>query len=209
MARLLDLGFADLGNQAPVVAQAHPPGAPVIAAAQPAPIATPQAPVQVAAAQPTKPAPSFAALAGASLAAPAAARPAPAVQPAAPNPQPEPRPSTIGAVAAAAIQHLAPVSHAEAATVQPEPREAWGIQIGAYRGEAAAERAEHKISRLAIAKGKESVILAPPAGERDRVYRLRLLHFSPHGARNACDELHRQAIACTVVPPASLKVASR
>ncbi|HXP03399.1 MAG TPA: serine hydrolase [Stellaceae bacterium] len=211
MARLLDLGFADLGNQAPVAAQNRPPAAPNIAAVLPAPVATPQPAAQVAMAQPTKPAPSFAALAGAALAppSPAAATPAPVVQPAAASPQPEPRPSTIGAVAAAAIQHLAPVSHAEAATVQPEPSEAWGIQIGTYRVATAAERAEHKISRLAVAKGKESVILAPAAGEHDRVYRLRLLHFSPHGARNACDELHRQGIGCTVVPPAGMKVASR
>ena len=90
----------------------------------------------------------------------------------------------------------------------PESSETWGIQIGSYRGEAAAERAERKISRLAVAKGKESVILAPAAGERDRIYRLRLLHFSPHGARNACGELHRQGIGCTVVPP-GMKVASR
>ncbi|HEV2187406.1 MAG TPA: D-alanyl-D-alanine carboxypeptidase [Stellaceae bacterium] len=203
MARLLDLGFADLGNQAPVVAQNHPPAAPLIAAA-PA-----QPPAQVAAAQPAKSQPSFAALAGASLAAPAAANPAPVAPPAAASPQPEPHPSTIGSVAAAAIQHLAPVSHAEAATVQPEASEAWGIQVGTYRGEAAAERAEHKISRLAVAKGKDSVILAPAAGEHDRIYRLRLLHFSPNGARNACDELHRQGIACTIVPPAGMKVASR
>jgi D-alanyl-D-alanine carboxypeptidase len=203
MARLLDLGFADLGNQAPVVAQNRPPAAPVIAAA------SVQPPAQVAAAQPPKPQPSFAALAGASLAAPAAANPAPVAPPAASSPPPEPHPLTIGAVAAAAIQHLAPVSHAEAATVQPEPSAAWGIQVGTYRGEAAAERAEHKISRLAVAKGKDSVILAPAAGERDRVYRLRLLHFSPNGARSACDELHRQGIACTVVPPTGMKVASR
>jgi D-alanyl-D-alanine carboxypeptidase len=209
MARLLDLGFADLANQAPVVAQSHPPAAPVIAAAQPAPVASAQPPAQLAAAQPPKAQASFAALAGASLAAPSTARPAPLAQPAATGPQPEPHPSTIGAVAAAAIQHLAPVSHAEAATVQPEPSAAWGIQIGAYRGQTAAERAEQKISRLAIAKGKESVILAPTAGDRDRVYHLRLLHFSPHGARNACEELHRQGIACTVVPPTGMKLASR
>jgi hypothetical protein len=135
-------------------------------------------------------------------------QPAVVAQPAAASPPAEQHPSTIGAVAAA-IQRLAPVSRAEAATVQPEPSEAWGIQVGTYRGEAAAERAEHKITRLTVAKGKESVILAPASGERDRVYRLRLLHFSPHGARNACEELHRQGIGCTVVPPAGLKVASR
>jgi D-alanyl-D-alanine carboxypeptidase len=211
MARLLDLGFGDVANQAPVVAQHQPPAAPVVAAAQPA--APAQPPAQLAAAQPPKAPPSLAALAAASMAttAPpaAAAPPAVAVQPAVASPQPEQHPSTIGAVASAALQHLAPVSRAEAATVPPAPSEAWGIQVGLYRGEAAAERAERKITHLAIAKGKESVILAPASGERDRVYRLRLLHFSPHGARNACEELHRQGIACTVVPPAGVKVASR
>jgi D-alanyl-D-alanine carboxypeptidase len=206
MARLLDLGFGDVANQAPVVVQNHPPAPAVIAAAQPAPTAPVQPPVQIAAAQPPKAPPSLAALAGASLA--TAKPPTAATPPAAASPPAEQHPSTIGAIAAA-IQHLAPVTRAEAATVQPEPGEAWGIQLGTYRGEAAAERAEHKITRLAVAKGKESVILAPSSGERDRVYRLRLLHFSPHGARNACEELHRQGIGCTVVPPASLKVASR
>ncbi len=193
MARLLDLGFADLGNQAPVVAQNR----------------LPVAPAQVAAAQP--PASSFAALAGASLAAPASAaiKPAIVAQPAAPAPQPEPRPSTIGAVAAAALQHLVPVAPAQAATVQAEPSETWGIQIGSYRGKSAAERAERKITHLAVAKGKESVILAPSAGERDRVYHLRLLRFSQHGARNACEELRRQKIGCTLVPPPGMKVASQ
>jgi D-alanyl-D-alanine carboxypeptidase len=213
MARLLDLGFADLATEAPVVAQNHPPAAPVIAAAaQPAPVAAVQTPVPTAATQPPKAAPSIAALAAASMATatpPPTAKLAVAVQPAASTSPPEPHPSTIGAAAAAALQHLAPVSHAEAATAQFEPSIAWGIQVGTYRAEAAAERAEHKITRLAIAKGKESVILAPASGERDRVYRLRLLHFSPNGARNACGELRRQGIGCTVVPPAGLKVASQ
>jgi D-alanyl-D-alanine carboxypeptidase len=197
MARLLDLGFADVAGQAPVVAQNHPPAAAVIAAAQPAAVA----PVQ-----PPKAAPSIAAIAAASM---GMAAPAAAAQPTVPAAQPDQHPPTIGTVAAAAIQHLAPVAHAEAATVQPGPSDAWSIQIGSYRGETAAERAEHKITRFAVAKGKQTVILAPAAGERDRVYRLRLMHFSPHGARNACEELRRQGIGCTVVPPAGLKVASR
>ena len=197
MARLLDLGFADVAGQAPVVAQNHPPAAPVIAAAQPAPVA----PVQ-----PPKATPSIAAIAAASM---GTAPPPATAQPAVQTPQPDQHPTTIGAVAAAAIQHLAPVAHAEAATVQTGPSDAWSIQIGSYRGESAAERAEHKITRLAVAKGKQTVILAPAAGERDRVYRLRLMHFSPHGARNACEELRRQGIGCTVVPPTGLKVASR
>jgi hypothetical protein len=101
------------------------------------------------------------------------------------------------------------VSHAEAAMTQPEPNEAWGIQVGTYRAESAAERAEHKVTRLGIAKGKQTVILAPATGERDRIYRLRVLHFSSHGARDACEELRREGMGCTVVPPTGLHVASR
>jgi D-alanyl-D-alanine carboxypeptidase len=195
MQQLLDLGFNDLGNEAPVFAQRETPAAPLMAAAQTAP---------VVAAQPAKPALSIGALAAASMAAPASA---PAVQPIAPEPEPE-RPS-IGAVARAAISHLAPVSHAEAAPVTPEPGEAWGIQLGTYHGEAEAERAERKFEHLAIADGKESVVLAPSSSDRSRLYRVRLLRFSPRSAHAACEELHRQGIACSVVPPNGVRVASR
>jgi D-alanyl-D-alanine carboxypeptidase len=202
MQQLLDLGFNDLGNEAPVFAQRETPAAPLMAAAQAAPV--------VAAAQPARPALSIGALAAASMAGPASApvvQPAVAAQPTAPEPEPE-RPS-IAAVARAALSHLAPVSHAEAAPVAPEPGEAWGIQLGAYRGEVEAERAERKFEHLAIADGKESVVLAPSSSDRSRLYRVRLMHFSPHSAHAACEELHRQGIACSVVPPNGLKIASR
>jgi D-alanyl-D-alanine carboxypeptidase len=202
MQQLLDLGFNDLGNEAPVFAQRETPAAPLMAAAQPAP---------VVAAQPARPALSIGALAAASMAAPAPApalqQQAVAAQPTAPEPEPE-RPS-IGAVARAAISHLAPVSHAEAASVAPEPGEAWGIQLGTYRGEAEAERAERKFERLAIADGKESVVLAPSSSDRSRLYRVRLMHFSPRSAHAACEELHRQGTACSVVSPNGVRVASR
>jgi cell division septation protein DedD len=129
------------------------------------------------------------------------------VQPAA-EPEPEHQ-SAIGAIASAAISHLAPVSRAEAAPAAPDPGAAWGIQLGAYRGESEAERAERKFEHLAVAEGKEAVILAPGEGERTRLYRVRLMHFSPRAAHTACEELHRQGIACSVVPAAGMKVASR
>ena len=206
MTQLLDLGFGDLGREAPVVVAQRPvPAAPVMAAAQPQP-----QPAVAAPAPPAPPAPSFAALASASLTAapptpPTAPAPA-AAPPQAAAPEPAHEHSTLGAVASAAIHHLAPIARAEAAPVAPEP-EGWGIQLGAYRDEAAAERAEHKFVHLAVARGREALILAP-SSERNRVYRVRLIHFSPHDARAACDELHRQRIACSVVPP-GLKVASR
>jgi len=195
MAQLLDLGFADLGRApATMVAQRQIPAAPLV----------------VAAAIQATPRPSFAAIASASMASPAA-QPAPAVQqaaaavsdqPAAREPQ-----SALAAVARAALKHLAPVSKAEAAPVAVEPSESWGIQLGGYRAEAAAARIERQAAHLALARGKEAQILAPTAN--DRLYRVRLLRFSPQGARAACEELRRQRHACTVLAPAGVKVASR
>jgi D-alanyl-D-alanine carboxypeptidase len=197
MAQLLDLGFGDLGRApAVMVAQRQtPPAAPVVAAQE-----APQAQ------------PSFAAIAGASMATPAA-QPSPAVQQASAASQtavsdqpPRSVPATLGAVAHAALSHLTPVAKAEAAPVLPEPGEGWAIQLGAFRAEAAAERVEHEVARLAFARGKQPQILAPTGSER--LYRARLLYFSPPAARAACGELHKQHIDCSIVP-AGVKVASR
>jgi len=214
MAQLLDLGFADLARQpAVMVAQRPLPTAPVVAAE--APVATP-----VATQQSPEERPSLAAIAVASMATPPAARPLPVVQQASAAPptaisdQPPPReasvrsmPATVAAVATAAISHLAPVSKAEAASIQPEPGESWAIQLGAFRGEAAAERVEHEVARMAVAHGKQPQILAPTGSER--LYRARLLYFSSQAGRAACGELHRQHIDCSVVPATGVKVASR
>lgn len=209
MAQLLDLGFGDLARQPSVL----------VAQRQPAPATTP-ATTTVAAATPaatpamaTSPAPaaqpSFATVAATSMA-PAAtqsvsdAPPIAAPQPATAAPQQ----STVAAVASAAISHLAPVSKAEAAPapVSPDPHEAWAIQFGAYHAEGAAERVEQEVARLAIAKGKQSQILAPEGHER--LYRARLIYFTEPEARAACGELHKQHLDCSVMP-ASVKVASR
>ena len=199
MARLLDLGFTDIA-QTPLIAQRQAPAQqPVaaVAAAQPAPQTLPE-----------KPRPSFAAIAAASMASPVAspARPQPA---AAQVPAAEPAERTVASVATAAIRHLSPVSKAEAAPVALEPPEAWGIQVGAFRGVAAAEQTERKVAHLALARGKESQILAPGSGERTPLYRVRLMHFSEKGAHAACDTLHRRKLACTVLRPAGVKVASQ
>jgi D-alanyl-D-alanine carboxypeptidase len=217
MGQLLDLGFADLARQPQtMIAQRQTPPAQVVAAAAPvvaAPVAqpAPQSPAP-------QTAPSFAAIAAASMASPAAqpapvARPTPPVQQAAALPatvsdQPvRDTPSTLAAVAHAAMKHLAPVAKAEAAPLAADPAEAWGIQLGAYRAEAGAERVVREIGQFAFARGKEAQILAPSGG--DRLYRARLVHFSAQGARAACAEMHKQHYDCTIVPPTGVKVASR
>jgi D-alanyl-D-alanine carboxypeptidase len=204
MAQLLDLGFGDLGRQpAVMVAQRQTPTAPTVAAATPA----------VASAQPVQAQPSFAAIASASVATPAV-QPSVGVQQASAaaqtavsdQPPAHSAPPTLGAVASAAISHLAPVSKAEAAPVAPEANGGWAIQLGAYRAASAAERVEQEVSRLGFARGKQAQILAPSGGER--LYRARLVYFSAQGAHTACGELRKQHVDCSVVP-AGVKVASR
>jgi D-alanyl-D-alanine carboxypeptidase len=195
MGQLLDLGFADLARQQPVmVAQRQAPTATVAAAAE------------------TQPQPSFAAMASTSMATPATTA-APVQQasaaPATVSDAPAQRsvPAAIASVANAAVGHLAPVSHAEAATASPDPNEGWAVQMGAYRGEAAAERVAREVTRLSVARGKQAQIL-PPAGN-ERLYRARLVYFTAQGARTACAELHKQQrIECSVVA-AGVKVANR
>jgi D-alanyl-D-alanine carboxypeptidase len=209
MGQLLDLGFADLARQQPVmVAQRQ---APVVAAATPA-VATPAVATQTAQLQP-----SLAAVASASMAAPsqpapasaavpeqqASAAPQTAVSDAAPA---RPTAPSIAAVAAAAVSHLAPVAKAEAAPISPEPGEGWAIQMGAFRAESGAEHVEHEVAHLAFARGKQAQILAPAGSVH--LYRARLLYFTAAAARTACGELHRQHINCSVVP-AGVNVASR
>jgi len=199
MAQMLDLGFGDVARQ-PSVLVAQNQAAPAAATPAPAvvtaapPVAQPAATLQTAAAPP-----AFAAVAAASMT-------PPANQPVSDEPSDRPAPSTVAAVASAALAHLAPVSKAEAAPVTLDAHQGWAIQFGAYRGEAAAERVEHEIADLPFARGKQSQILAP-AG-RERLYRARLIYFTEPAARAACGELHRQHIDCSIMP-AAVKVASR
>ena len=212
MGQLLDLGFADLARQQPVmVAQRQAPTGAAVADAAPA-VATP-----AIATPPAQPQPALAAVAAASMATPSDPTPTSVALPkqqasavsqtavldAAPA---RPAASSIAAVAAAAVSHLAPVAKAEAAPISPEPGEGWAIQMGAFRAESGAEHVEHEVARLAFARGKQAQVLAPAGSEH--LYRARLLYFTAAGARAACGELHRQRIDCSVVP-VGVNIASR
>src|SRR5258708_272360 len=123
----------------------------------------------------------------------------------------QPKSGLLGNVAKAALKHLSPVGKAEAAPLAHEASSGgsdWAIQLGAFHDEAAAEEATRNVAGLAIAKAKPHQILAPAKRDSSRLYRARLLHFTAKGAQAACIELHRKGIACSVVRPGSLKVAS-
>ncbi len=198
MAGLLDVAFADLGNGTAA-------SRPVMAVVPTAAPAT-SAPVQVATAAP------MAARAPAAAAIPpaAATRPAPAVASTAAEGDaagPHGKPGFLGNVAS----HLSPVAKAEAAPLAREAPggEDWEIQLGAFHDAAAAEQAARHVAGVAAFKGKPHQIIAPAKGDREHLYRARLLHFTGKSAQAACAELHKKKIACTVVRPTGIKVASQ
>ena len=133
---------------------------------------------------------------------------------AAPTPQPaRAKPGLLGKAAARLAAHLSPVSKAEAAVLPRElphaAADGWGIQLGAYHAQNAAEKAARAAESLPVARGKPLQIVEPGKAAKDRLYRARLLNFTPQQAQSACVLLHKKKLECSVVPPAALKVAAR
>ena len=62
----------------------------------------------------------------------------------------------------------------------------WGIQLGAFHAPAAAAKAARVAENLPIAKGKPVQIVEPGKATKTRLYRARLLNFSPREAQSAC-----------------------
>jgi D-alanyl-D-alanine carboxypeptidase len=142
----------------------------------------------------------------------------PTVAEAVPSPSPGARekPGVITKAASRLAAHLSPFSKAEAAPLLHEQHaqpagEHWSIQLGAFRaGNAAVKAARAATANLAGAKGKPLQVVEPSrAADGERVYRVRLLNFTPQGAWSACVALHKRKIECSVVPVANLKVAER
>src|SRR5438552_2291484 len=191
MAGLLDQGFADLGS-------GQAAARPVIAAVTPAATVMATTPTQTAAVPRTVPA-----------AAAPQANPAPVMASAASQGDTAGTPARPGVIGNA-LRHLSPVGKAEAAPIAREAAgDDWSIQLGAFRGEAAAEQAVRHVASVSSIRGKRHEILAPAKGDSNRLYRALLLHFNAKGAQAACAELHKKGIACSVVRPGALKVASQ
>ncbi len=124
------------------------------------------------------------------------------------------KPGVLSRAASRVAARLSPIAKAEAATVAHEQRtvpagEHWSIQLGAFRGEDAAEKAGRTAALLPTAKGKPLQIVAPAKSDKDRFYRTRLLNFTSQEAWGACIALHKKDLECSVVSPAGVKVANR
>ncbi len=122
----------------------------------------------------------------------------------------------LGKAATRLAANLSPVAKAEAATLPHEPAhpamalpaDRWSIQLGAFHAPVSAENAAHAAESLAVAKGKPMQIVEPGKTTKIRLYRARLLNFTPREAQTACALLHKKKLECTVVPPTTLRVAA-
>jgi D-alanyl-D-alanine carboxypeptidase len=117
----------------------------------------------------------------------------------------------LGAAASRFAAHFAPITRAEAAVSPRAQRTAadrWSIQLGAFHAEATAQEAARAAAGLAVAKGKPSQIVESGRTAKARLYRARLLDFTPQQAQSACAALHRKRLECVVVPP-PLRIANR
>jgi D-alanyl-D-alanine carboxypeptidase len=124
------------------------------------------------------------------------------------------KPGLLTKAAARLAAHLAPIGRAEAAPVAREQRaasagERWGVQLGAFLSEGAAAKAAREAAGLALTKGKQMQIVEPARADKERLYRARLLNFTPQEAWSACIALRKKNLECTVVPPPAFKVANR
>jgi D-alanyl-D-alanine carboxypeptidase len=142
--------------------------------------------------------------------------PLPALADAEPPPSPAPRskPGMITKAASRLVGHLSPISKAEAAPLMRERAalvaEHWSIQLGAFHAETVAMKAARAAATsLGGAKGKPVQIVEPGKADKERVYRARLLNFTPQEAWSACIALHKKKIECSVVPATTMKVAAR
>jgi D-alanyl-D-alanine carboxypeptidase len=119
---------------------------------------------------------------------------------------------SFGARAKRVLRHLSPIGTAEASTGKSTRGDVetgrWGIQVGAFAQQSAAEKAAHAaIAELPSAKGHAISVTKPGEGEKDRYYRARIGGFSEKDAERACQALHKKHHDCAVVAPSALNLA--
>ena len=86
--------------------------------------------------------------------------------------------------------------------------EHWAIQLGAFKGEAAAEKAARAAAARLAEQGQAAPDRAAREADKDRLYRARLLNFTRRRGGTPRGVAQKE-IACSVVPPGPAKVAAR
>jgi D-alanyl-D-alanine carboxypeptidase len=92
--------------------------------------------------------------------------------------------------------------------VQNQPKDAWGIQIGAYNDRASGQRALAIIAdRYASVLGKSTprvIAVDTPSGT---IYRARLVGLTEPAATQACVHLQKANHSCLALPPSGAPAA--
>jgi hypothetical protein len=114
---------------------------------------------------------------------------------------------TLHMIAGRAIASLSPIGKAEAATPSRGVVR-WTIQVGAYRAPATAIRAGDEARAHAAAMRDKPVVVVATRSHYGAVYNARVTGMTANEAKAACDALHREHRACTVLGP-SLQVAGQ
>ncbi|HWE75436.1 MAG TPA: D-alanyl-D-alanine carboxypeptidase family protein [Stellaceae bacterium] len=99
------------------------------------------------------------------------------------------------------LASLSPISKAEAAT-SPRNASHYAIQVGAFRARALASRAATTARAHAPATHSKPVAVVMTRSHHGAVYNARIIDLNANEAKTACDALHRQHQACTVLGPA-------
>jgi D-alanyl-D-alanine carboxypeptidase len=87
----------------------------------------------------------------------------------------------------------------------PPPSDDWGIQVGAFRGEARARRVAVEAQKaVASLLDGTRVVTAPTKARKGRLYRARLIGLSRAEAKQACRRLTARRFDCLALPPSKL-----
>ena len=113
---------------------------------------------------------------------------------------------TLHMIAGRAIATLSPIGRAEAATPSRGVVR-WTVQVGAFRARASAARAGTESRAKAPAMRGKPVVVVATRSQHGAVYNARVTGLTASEARAACDTLHREHRACTVLGP-SMKLAA-
>jgi D-alanyl-D-alanine carboxypeptidase len=103
--------------------------------------------------------------------------------------------------AAHTLASLSPIGHAEAATQPRRGTDHWAIQVGAYKQQAAAARANETALAHLPGEPGDAVVVAAPHGAKHPTYEARIVNLTEKQAQDACRALHRGHQACVVIGP--------
>jgi D-alanyl-D-alanine carboxypeptidase len=98
------------------------------------------------------------------------------------------------------LANLSPISRAEAAPAH-RADDRWSIQVGAFKQQEAALRANTTARSHLPGEPGESMVIASPHGSKHPTYQARIVNLSEKEAQDACRVLRHEHRPCVVISP--------